>query len=90
MYPYNIYMNRQPGIFSRFYKHNKIEDLMVMDDEEVLQRIDKYLDDYIKSWVKRNPGKELKDIEMSTLNDVRNKRTGVSKKPKISGRRTRA
>lgn len=82
-------MNRQPGIFSRFYKHNKIEDLMVMDDEEVLQRIDKYLDQYIKSYQKRNPGKDLKDIELLTLNDIRNKRDkSVSKKPKISGRRT--
>ena len=82
-------MNRQPGIFSRFYKHNKIEDLMVMDDEEVLQRIDKYLEQYIKSYQKRNPGKDLKDIELLTLNDIRNKRDkSVSKKPKISGRRT--
>jgi hypothetical protein len=55
-----------------------------------MERIDKYLDKYIKDWTKRNPGKELKDIQMSTLNDIRNKRTGVSKKPKISGRRTYA
>lgn len=77
-----------PGIFSRFYKHNKIEDLMVMDDEEVLERIDKYLDQYIKNWMKRNPGKELKDIQIATLNDIRNKKTGVSKSPTISGRKT--
>lgn len=81
-------MNNEPGIFSRFYKHNKIEDLMVMDDEEVIQRIDKYLDEYIKNWMKRNPGKELKDIQIATLNDIRNKKTGVSKNPTISGRRT--
>lgn len=83
-------MKREPGIFSRFYKHNKIEDLMVMDDEEVLERIDKYLEQYIKSYQKRNPGKDLKDIEFSTLNDIRNKRDkSVSKKPRVSGRRTR-
>lgn len=81
-------MNKMPGIFSRFYKHNKIEDLMVMDDEEVLERIDKYLDQYIKNWMKRNPGKELKDIQIATLNDIRNKKTGVSKSPTISGRKT--
>jgi len=79
---------KQPGIFSRFYKHNKIEDLMVMDDEEVLQRIDKYLDQYIKNWQKRNPQQDLPTLNLNTINDIRNKRDkSVSKKPRISGRR---
>jgi len=79
---------KQPGIFSRFYKHNKIEDLMVMDDEEVLQRIDKYLDRYIKNWQKRNPQQDLPTLNLNTINDIRNKRDkSVSKKPRISGRR---
>ena len=80
---------KQPGIFSRFYKHNKIEDLMVMDDEEVLQRIDKYLDQYIKNWQKRNPQQDLPTLNLNTINDIRNKRDkSVSKKPRISGRRS--
>lgn len=84
-------MNKERGIFSRFYKHNKIEDLMVMDDEEVIKRIDKYLDQYIKSYESRN-GKHapLPEINLLTLNDIRNKRTGVSKEPKIPGRRNNA
>lgn len=84
-------MNKERGIFSRFYKHNKIEDLMVMDDEEVIKRIDEYLDQYIKSYESRN-GKHapLPEINLLTLNDIRNKRTGVSKEPKIPGRRNNA
>jgi len=79
----------EAGIFSRFYKHNKIEDLMVMDDEEVMKRIDEYLESYIKGYQSRNPGKDLPNIQLGTWNDVRNKRTGVSKKPRITGNRTR-
>ena len=80
---------KQPGIFSRFYKHNKIEDLMVMDDEEVLQLVDEYLDRYIKNWQKRNPGQDLPTLNLNTINDIRNKRDkSVSKKPRISGRRS--
>ena len=58
-----------------------------MTDEEVLQLVDEYLERYIDSYVKRNPGKDLPNIG-STLAEIRNKRTNISKKPKITGRRS--
>jgi hypothetical protein len=77
-----------PGLFSRFYKKNPIEKIMEMTDEELEKAIDKYITNYANNFYKRNPGKNLPDIPIASLNDIRNKRTGVSKKPQISGRRS--
>lgn len=79
---------KEPGLISRFWKHNNPSELNNMTDEQVLQLVDEYLDRYISSYVKRNPGKPLPDIG-KTLAEVRNKRDmSVSKKPRISGRRS--
>jgi len=74
----------EPAIISHFYRKNKMEDLMVMSDEEVMKRIDEYLETYIDSWQKRNKGKDLPDISVSTLAMVRNKRTNARKAPRIT------
>ena len=73
---------KEPGIVSRFWKHNAPELLNTMDDEQVLQLIDEYLDRYIAAYEKRNPGKDLPNIG-TTLAEVRNKRTDISKAPRI-------
>ena len=78
---------KEAGLLSRFWKHNNPADLNNMTDEEVLQLVDDYLDRYINAYVKRNPGKDLPNI-CSTLAEIRNKRTNISKKPKITGRRS--
>lgn len=78
---------KEAGLLSRFWKHNNPADLNNMTDEEVLQLVDAYLDRYISAYEKRNPGKDLPNIG-TTLAEVRNKRTKVSKKPKITGRRS--
>lgn len=78
---------KEPGLISRFWKHNNPADINSMTDEQVLQLVDEYLDRYISSYKKRNPGKDLPNIG-STLAEVRNKRTKVSKKPQIPGRRS--
>ena len=77
---------KEIGLVSRFWKHNNPADLNNMSDEQVLQLVDEYLDGYIKRFEARNPHKELPNIG-ATLAEIRNKRTNVSKKPKISGRR---
>lgn len=74
----------EPAIISHFYRKNKMEDLMVMSDEELMQRIDEYLDTYIASWQKRNKGKDLPPIQTSTIAMVRDKRTNVNKSPRIA------
>jgi len=66
-------VNKEPGLLSRFWKHNKPSELNHMNDEQVVQLIDEYLDRYITSYKKRNPGKDLPNIG-STLAEVRNKR----------------
>lgn len=65
----------EPAIISHFYRKNKMEDLMVMSDEEVMQRIDEYLETYITSWQKRNKGKDLPSIQTTTIAMIRNKKT---------------
>jgi hypothetical protein len=64
----------EPAIISHFYRKNKMEDLMVMSDEELMQRIDEYLEIYIDSWQKRNKGKDLPSIQTATIAMVRNKK----------------
>ena len=66
-------VNKEPGLISRFWKHNNPSELNHMTDEQVVQLIDEYLDRYITSYKKRNPGKDLPNIG-STLAEVRNKR----------------
>ncbi|MBM3910476.1 MAG: hypothetical protein FJ356_02370 [Thaumarchaeota archaeon] len=62
---------------------------MDMTDEEIDQAIDEYLERYITAYEKRNKGKDLPNIG-NTLAEVRNKRTNVSKKPRMTGRRSYA
>lgn len=78
---------KEPGLISRFWKHNNPTDLNSMTDDQVLQLVDEYLERYITAFEKRNPHKDLPNIG-ATLAEIRNKRTKVSKKPKISGRRS--
>jgi hypothetical protein len=77
--------NYEPAIISHFYRKNTMEDLMVMSDEERDIRIDQYLDTYIASWQKRNKGKDLPTIPTATIAMVRDKRTNISKSPRIIG-----
>ena len=74
----------EPSIISHFYRKNKMEDLMVMEDSERDARIDEYLDTYIASWLKRNKGKDLPTIPTSTIAMVRDKRTNINKSPRIA------
>jgi hypothetical protein len=66
-------VNKEPGLISRFWKHNNPADINNMTDEEVLQLVDEYLERYITAYQKRNPGKDLPNIG-ATLAEVRNKR----------------
>jgi len=75
-------VKKEPGLISRFWKDNTPEILNTMNDEQVLQLIDEYLERYITSYQKRNPGKDLPNIG-TTLAEVRNKRTNISKAPRI-------
>jgi hypothetical protein len=73
---------KEPGIVSRFWKNNSAAEINAMTDEQVLQIIDEYLNRYILLYEKRNPGKDLPNIG-ATLAEVRNKRTDISKAPRI-------
>jgi hypothetical protein len=48
-----------------------------------MQVIDAHLEQYIEGWQKRNKGKDLPDLAKGTIADVRNKRTNISKSPRI-------
>ena len=75
----------EPVVVKSFWrKHNEAE-LNAMSDEEVMQIVDAHLEQYIIGWQKRNPGKDLPDLAKGTIADVRNKRTNISKAPRIVG-----
>ncbi len=74
----------EPAIISHFYNSVSMEELMVMSDKETDKKISDYLDEYMDRWQKRNKGKNFPDISVSTLAMIRNKRTNISKSPKIA------
>ena len=73
----------EPVIMKSFWrKHNEAE-LNSMTDEQIMQLIDSHVETFMESWQKRNKGKDFPDLAKGTIADVRNKRTNISKAPKI-------
>ena len=73
----------EPVVVKSFWRKYNIEDIKTMSDEEVMQLVDSHLEQYMDGWQKRNKGKDLPDLAKGTIADVRNKRTNISKAPKI-------
>ena len=73
----------EPVVVKSFWRKYDEEQIQAMSDEEVMQIVDAHLEQYILGWQKRNKGKDLPDLAKSTIADVRNKRTNISKAPKI-------
>jgi Mg2+/Co2+ transporter CorB len=70
-------------VVKSFWRKYNEEQIQAMSEEEVTKTIDAHLEQYIKGWQKRNKGKDLPDLAKSTIADVRNKRTNISKAPRI-------
>ena len=79
-------MHTEVSITNRFYKKHPIEELMTLTEAQIDEKIDVYLDNYIKGFNTRNPGQDLPNLSKS-LDFARNKRTNASKKPMITGRK---
>ena len=73
----------EPVVVKSFWRKYNEEQIQVMSEEEVLQIVDAHLEQYIEGWQKRNKNKDLPDLAKGTIADVRNKRTNISKSPKI-------
>jgi hypothetical protein len=73
----------EPVVIKSFWRKYSEEEISSMSDDKVLQLIDEHLETFIDSWQKRNKGKDLPDLAKGTIADVRNKRTNISKAPKI-------
>jgi hypothetical protein len=73
----------EPVIVKSFWRKHTEEELNTMSDEEVMQLIDSHVETFMDSWQKRNKGKDFPDLAKGTIADVRNKRTDISKSPKI-------
>ncbi len=74
----------EPVVVKSFWRKYNEEQIQVMSEEEVSQIVDAHLEQYIVGWQKRNKGKALPDLAKGTIADVRNKRTNISKAPKIA------
>ena len=75
----------EPVIVKSFWRKHTEEELNNMTDEEVMQLIDSHVETFMDSWQKRNKGKDFPDLAKGTIADVRNKRTNISKSPRIIG-----
>ena len=73
----------EPVIVKSFWRKHTEEELNAMSDEQVMQLIDSHVERFMDSWQKRNKGKDFPDLAKGTIADVRNKRTNISKAPKI-------
>jgi hypothetical protein len=73
----------EPVVVKSFWRKYNEEQIQSMSDEEVEQIVDAHLEQYITGWQKRNKGKDLPDLAKSTIAMVRDKRTNISKSPKI-------
>ena len=73
----------EPVIVKSFWRKHTEKELNAMSDEEVMQLVDSHVENFMNSWQKRNKGKDFPNLEKGTIADVRNKRTNISKAPKI-------
>ena len=75
----------EPVIVKSFWRKHTEEELNTMSDEQIMQLVDFHVENFMDSWQKRNKGKDFPDLAKGTIADVRNKRTNVSKSPRIIG-----
>ena len=75
----------EPTIVKSFWRKHIEEELNSMSDDQIMQLIDEHVETFMNSWQKRNPGKYFPNLAKGTIADVRNKRTDISKAPKIVG-----
>ena len=75
----------EPVIVKSFWKKYEEDELMAMSDDQIMQLIDAHVETFMDSWQKRNKGKDFPDLAKGTIADVRNKRTDISKSPRIIG-----
>ena len=73
----------EPVIVKSFWRKHTEAELNSMSDEQIMQLIDSHVETFMDSWQKRNKGKDFPDLAKGTIADVRNKRTDISKAPKI-------
>ena len=81
-------MHTEVSITNRFYKKHPIEELMTLTEAQIDEKINVYLDNYIKGFESRYPGQDLPNLSKS-LDFARNKRTNASKKPIIIRRKAK-
>lgn len=73
----------EPVIVKSFWRKHTEAELNAMTDEQVMELVDSHVERFMDSWQKRNKGKDFPDLAKGTIADVRNKRTNISKSPRI-------
>ena len=74
---------KESPLISAFWKAHKVVDLKLLSGTELDEVIEKWLIEYQERRIKEDKGWWYPSIPTSTLNDVRNKRTGLDKVPRI-------
>lgn len=66
-----------------FWKYHNVADIMLLTSTELDQVIDTWMAEYEARQLKLNKAWWYPSLTIYTMNDVRNKRTSLDKKPKI-------
>ena len=76
-------VGKEAVVMTSFWKKYKVEDVMHMDHDEIEDILDAYLQEFEDKQRARKKDWWYPTINMTTLADIRNKRTKVDKAPRI-------
>ena len=76
-------VGKEAVVMTSFWKKYKVEDVMHMDHYEIEDILDAYLQEFEDKQRARKKDWWYPTINMTTLADIRNKRTKVDKAPRI-------
>jgi len=76
-------IGKEPALISAFWRKYKVEDFMAMSPEEAEKVIEAWMLDYQERRIKQDRHWWYPPINTHTLNDIRNKRTGLDKTPRV-------
>ena len=76
-------VDKEPPLIKSFWSENKVASVMEMDSPVLDAIIEAFLEEWKVKRLKSNKGWDWPTITTKTMNDVRNKRTDVSKAIRI-------
>ena len=70
---------KENAVLRSFWKTHKVEDIMIMSDEEFEAALELFYEQYEARQTDKNPRWNYPIVDKSTLQEIRNKRTNIDK-----------